>query len=501
MKNVIDKLATNKKFLGFTGTLTYLISTLGFIPVAFAGSLTPTTFSDQIKVGETVSVNRTVTLDPDSVGKLDILFLADNTGSMGPAINNVKANAQSLLQDLSNTYNDIQIGVARYVSDPVEYNTKYTKYTRSKAAYKLLEPVNGGTIGDSVSAINQWTASGGGDWPEANFFALHQAATSGASINGFYTGYDTKWRSDAKKVIIWFGDAYSHTSTVNQTQAIQALVGNNVTVLGILTQTGSLSLTDGINKNSQATSITSATGGIYETSTTSALTDTIRSLIVQTTSVDLQFENQGDTSGLDISFSCNDSQGCNSVPGSASRQFNMNIRGLTRGTYNFTTRVNNVSGAVANNQITVLNSVPQANNDSANTPENEETNIEVLANDTDLDNDTISITKINGETNLNDWITLNSGAKVKLENNRLKYKPNGAFDSLNNGETATDTFECSISDGHGGESTATVTITISGVSNSSDSGGGSGDGFGGSNGGSGGSDGGEEGDNSNVNRD
>jgi hypothetical protein len=184
----------------------------------------------------------------------------------------------------------------------------------------------------------------------------------------------------------------------------------------------------------------------------------------------------------------------------------MDIQGLTRGTYNFTTRVNNVPGAVGNDQITVLNQSPTANNDAASTSENDETNIDVLSNDTDADNDTVSVTKINGETlTSSGWIALSSGAKVELQDNQLRYKPNGKFDSLNNGETATDTFEYTISDGYGGESTANVTVTITGVSGSGGSGGGeqgddgsggSGGGPGGSNGGTGGSGGGEESDGS-----
>src|SRR5262249_45847692 len=44
------------------------------------------------------------------------------------------------------------------------------------------------------------------------------------------------------------------------------------------------------------------------------------------------------------------------------------------------------------------------------------------------------------------------------------YDPNGAFDSLGAGQTATDTFTYTVDDGHGGMSTATATITITGES-------------------------------------
>ncbi len=44
----------------------------------------------------------------------------------------------------------------------------------------------------------------------------------------------------------------------------------------------------------------------------------------------------------------------------------------------------------------------------------------------------------------------------------FNYDPNGQFESLAVGETATDTFTYTITDGNGGTDTATVTITING---------------------------------------
>ena len=46
------------------------------------------------------------------------------------------------------------------------------------------------------------------------------------------------------------------------------------------------------------------------------------------------------------------------------------------------------------------------------------------------------------------------------------YDPNGQFESLAVGETATDSFTYTISDGNGGTDTATVTITITGLDES-----------------------------------
>jgi VCBS repeat-containing protein len=46
------------------------------------------------------------------------------------------------------------------------------------------------------------------------------------------------------------------------------------------------------------------------------------------------------------------------------------------------------------------------------------------------------------------------------------YDPNGQFEGLAPGETATDTFTYTLSDGHGGSATATATLIITSVQDS-----------------------------------
>ncbi|WP_394700966.1 Ig-like domain-containing protein [uncultured Cohaesibacter sp.] len=50
----------------------------------------------------------------------------------------------------------------------------------------------------------------------------------------------------------------------------------------------------------------------------------------------------------------------------------------------------------------------------------------------------------------------------------FSYSANGAFETLAEGETATDSFSYTVSDGHGGSSTATVTVTITGANDAPD---------------------------------
>jgi len=60
-------------------------------------------------------------------------------------------------------------------------------------------------------------------------------------------------------------------------------------------------------------------------------------------------------------------------------------------------------------------------------------------------------------------ITLASGALLTLNaDGAFLYEPNGAFDDFAAGETATDGFAYTISDGHGGVDTAVATITVTG---------------------------------------
>ncbi len=80
---------------------------------------------------------------------------------------------------------------------------------------------------------------------------------------------------------------------------------------------------------------------------------------------------------------------------------------------------------------------------------------DLLGNDSDPDaSDTLSVTAVDttGTTGL---VTLIGGV--------VSYDPNGAFNALAVGETATDSFTYTISDGNGGTDTATATITINGA--------------------------------------
>jgi VCBS repeat-containing protein len=131
-----------------------------------------------------------------------------------------------------------------------------------------------------------------------------------------------------------------------------------------------------------------------------------------------------------------------------------------------------LSGATSTTTLTItihgLNDAPVAGADSGSTDEDTPLIVSapgLLSNDTDADHDTVlSVIEVNGDsTAVGQPVTLASGAVVTVfADGRYTYNPNGAFEALRTGQTATDSFTYRVSDGLASD-VATVTITITGV--------------------------------------
>ena len=120
------------------------------------------------------------------------------------------------------------------------------------------------------------------------------------------------------------------------------------------------------------------------------------------------------------------------------------------GTDSFTYRAND--GTADSNPATVTitvnatNAAPVAVDDSATTAEDVPVEIDVLANDTDADGDTLTVSAF----------TQGAHGTVTLVSGKLRYAPNANFHG-------SDSFTYTVSDGNGGTDTATVTITVTPV--------------------------------------
>jgi len=105
--------------------------------------------------------------------------------------------------------------------------------------------------------------------------------------------------------------------------------------------------------------------------------------------------------------------------------------------------------------VTGANDAPTANTDTGSADEDHSVAIDVLANDTDPDtSDTKSVQSVDTTGTLG--AVTNNGTNVT-------YNPNGAFENLSVGQSATDTFTYTMVDGQGQPSSATVTVTVTGA--------------------------------------
>ncbi|SPF80392.1 Ig-like domain-containing protein [Pseudoprimorskyibacter insulae] len=118
------------------------------------------------------------------------------------------------------------------------------------------------------------------------------------------------------------------------------------------------------------------------------------------------------------------------------------------GTDTFTYKVTDGKGGEDTGTVTVnvagVNDDPEADNDADTTPINTAITVNVLANDDDVDGDTLTVASVG---------TANNGTVVNNNDGTVTYTPNNNY-------TGTDTFTYTVSDGNGGTDTATVTINV-----------------------------------------
>jgi PKD repeat protein len=128
----------------------------------------------------------------------------------------------------------------------------------------------------------------------------------------------------------------------------------------------------------------------------------------------------------------------------------------TPGTYNAVLTVTDDNGQSTDFTIIITvdapNSAPVANPDSASTTEDTPvTTGDVLANDTDVDGDTLSVSGY-------DSTSANGGTVAYNGDGTFTYTPPAGF-------SGTDTFTYTVSDGNGGTDVGTVTITVDAAPN------------------------------------
>lgn len=256
----------------------FLVAALFFSTVFAQGiTISPDTNVLTLHEGETYDETLTVTVPADSaVSVADIYFMADTTGSMYAALAAAQSGASDLLTDLIAALpdTDLNFGVGNYKDFPHDpYAFQHQVSLTSSTA-------------DIQTGINAWFADGGWDGAEGQLFAFDRLADNVNPAGGIIG-----WRDNAKKIIVWFGDAPAHDPVcasisglaydITEASVTTKLSDAQVTVLAVsitsnypggldgdptissYDYSGTCSLVDG--SAGQATRIAAATGGTHVT--------------------------------------------------------------------------------------------------------------------------------------------------------------------------------------------------------------------------------------------
>lgn len=303
--------------------------------LAFADSIDPSSYSDTLLVGESATITKTVTVTEaaPTTAKVDVFFLTDSTGSMGGAIGAVKASASTILASAAGL-GDVAFGVGEYrdIGDVFTYRTN-TDITTSTAT--------------AQAGINAWNAAGGGDWYEAQLFALETVAET------------TSWRDDSTRILVWFGDAPGHDPSAGgstEASATAALLAEGIVVQAI--DVGSCPYC--LDREGQATRITDATGGgLFSGISTGDIVDAISDAIVEVFAEysEVCVEGLGNLPGVGVSTSaCHTGDFDRSVE--RTFDFDVTFTGLEEGDHDFEV-VAKVDGGIVARESDAISVVPE----------------------------------------------------------------------------------------------------------------------------------------------
>jgi uncharacterized repeat protein (TIGR01451 family) len=219
------------------------------VSVAAGSSVEPSSYSNTIESGGSVTIKKTVHTPPIPPNP-DIVFLSDSTGSMEPTLENVQHNAASIMSTVNAAQPSgavAEFAAADYKDgrpgpEPEGCDTDPFAFRLGQALTTSLPAVE--------SAINGWSpAEGGCDIDESQVNALFKIATDGV---GF--------RPNSDRIVVWFGDSAGHDPDLGHTltEAIAALQAEHIRVIAVPVNSG---FGDGLDSTGQATRVANETGG------------------------------------------------------------------------------------------------------------------------------------------------------------------------------------------------------------------------------------------------
>jgi len=137
-------------------------------------------------------------------GKGDVMFVFDRTGSMGDEISQAKTSAIQIMNDVRSQLPNTWFGVASFMDYPGYYEYPgYSDWYGDSGYGDVPWELNiypSDNITDVFNSINSLWLGYGQDWPEDYTRVLYEVSRV-ESVG---------WRSDAKRIVVLFGDAPTH---------------------------------------------------------------------------------------------------------------------------------------------------------------------------------------------------------------------------------------------------------------------------------------------------
>lgn len=254
--------------------LVALITAIGIAGASWAQGIDPSSVEETIADGGSVQIQKTVhtpTIPPQA----DICFLADTTGSMGPALANVQAGIGGIMTNVLAESPDAHFCAAQYRDTDVA----------SVFTFQLDQALTTSTA-DVQTAFNGWSTGPGigGDALEDQLHAL--TVMAGASPG---------WRAaPAVHILVWFGDCGGHDpasggETLASTIDALATSGSGAPVIVLAVSVASAAsdcplgyLDEPVNGHNQASEIAAGTGGLLFSSVDeNAVSDAIAAALAE----------------------------------------------------------------------------------------------------------------------------------------------------------------------------------------------------------------------------
>ena len=195
--------------------------------------VSPAEVSYDAAPGDVIAITTTVTT-PELPPTPDVVLLVDRTGSMGNAIDNVKANMSDVIAAVRASQPDAQFAV-----------TQYCDFGDPEPAFNVVQ----GLTGDDaavLAAVDSIALCDGSDWPEAQLNALWEIGSGAITF-----------RPDSSRIVAWFGDAPGHDPSGGHTEADATTSLEQAGAKVVAVSVGD----DRLDDSGQATRITTATGG------------------------------------------------------------------------------------------------------------------------------------------------------------------------------------------------------------------------------------------------